>query len=98
MIHGIPVYWLLYTMGGIQLLATLRYIRRLREWHHGYLALMLGVLPWWWARVAALTILADDLYQHTAQQRDRLNGFPMRPDFSPLHRLYVALYRLVFRG
>ena len=90
-------YWIVYAVATVQLLLTLRYLRRLREWHHGYLAMMLGALPWWPARVAALVLFADELYQHIRQEMAKRAGRPMNPDDSPLHRAYVALYRMVFR-
>ncbi|HET7551212.1 MAG TPA: hypothetical protein VFK04_07975 [Gemmatimonadaceae bacterium] len=90
-------YWLLYALLTGQLLATLWYLRRLKEWHHGYLAMIVGVIPWWPARIAALVLFADELYQHVRQELAKRAGRPMNPDDSPLHRLYVWAYRAVFR-
>lgn len=90
-------YWLLYALLSGLLLSALARLHRLREWHHGYLAMMLGVLPWTWARLAALVLFADELWQHLRQALALEDGRTPGPDDSPLHVAYVALYRAVFR-
>ena len=93
MIAGVPVYWLLYAALGIELITSLLYIRRAHEWdHHGYYALIAGLSPWWWLRILALLVLADDVYQHSVQAHDAYEGRKPRADFSPLHRFYVWVY------
>ncbi len=88
-------YWLAYATGGAQLLLALRYLRRMRELHHGYYGLVLGALPWWPVRLVGLVLLVDDGWQHTVQVGDVAEGRPMRPDFSPVHRFYVWLVRRI---
>lgn len=90
-------YWILYAALSVLLLSALARLHRLREWHHGYLAMMLGVLPWTWAKVAALVLFADELWQHLRQALALENDRKPGPDDSPLHRLYVWAYRAVFR-
>ena len=77
--------------------ASLGLMKRLREWHHGYLGIlmMLMGMVWWvlapspWALVlmaAGGLILSDDAYQHDRQS----NGDPTY--LSPLHRAFGWFY------
>jgi hypothetical protein len=70
------------------LFAALLDLGRLREWHHGYMGILLaGLGVWLPLRIAGLVILADDVVQHLIQTR--------WPDYrSPLHRAYGVLYRI----
>ena len=64
-----------------------------REWHHGYLGLLLVLLGVWlhasWLTVLGAVVVLDDTVQHIVETTMH------RPWRSPLHRLYAAtLWRL----
>lgn len=94
----LPVlYWWAYAIGALVGLTSLSRLRRLGELHHLYYGLALGALPWWPVRLLGLALVADDAMQHLVQAQDVAYGLPPRPDWSPLHRLYVWLVRRVTR-
>ena len=60
-----------------------------REWHHAYIGIVLTFSTTPWVALVGVLILADDAWQHTKQTWE--------PSYeSPLHRLYVWVYRRVF--
>ena len=84
------LYWpVFFALAALVVLAIWR-IDRLGEMHHAWIGIALAALPWWPARLAALVLLADELYQHGTQAIEAMRGLPMRPDFSPIHRAYVT--------
>lgn len=91
------LYWWAFASLALAGTAALLQLRRLREWHHLYYGIVLGALPWWPARLVGLVLLADDAVQHLAQAQDVAYGLPPRPDWSPIHRLYVWLVRRIAR-
>lgn len=66
----------------VLLVGALMWLRRLKEWHHGYLGLLLCLIPWTPAKIIGLILLADDTLQHVVQC--------FRPAYlSPFHQLYA---------
>lgn len=90
-----PALW--WTYGALALvgLVSLTLIRRLAEVHHLYIGMALALLPWQPAHWVGLVLMADDAVQHAVEAIDFLRGFKPRPDWSPIHNLYVWAYRLI---
>ena len=89
----LTLYWLFWALSLAELLIQLLRLGRLRELHHGYYGAVLAVLPWWPLRILGMYLLLDDVWQHWVEALDIEDGRVPRPDFSPVHRLYLWLYR-----
>ncbi|HXE60893.1 MAG TPA: hypothetical protein VN607_09305 [Gemmatimonadaceae bacterium] len=91
-----PALWLTYGVLAFMGLVALAIIRRLAEAHHLYIGMALALIPWPPARYAGLVLMADDAVQHAVEAIEYFRGYIL-PDWSPIHRLYVLLYRLIAR-
>ena len=90
-----PELWVAYGVLAVAGLAALVLIHRLAEIHHLYIGMALALIPWPPAHWVGLVLMADDTVQHAVQAIDFLRGLKPRPDWSPIHRLYVWAYRLI---
>lgn len=88
-------------------LGELSYLGRVRELHHGYYgaaAMFAGaqIAPKHKVLGHALEfgggyLLSDDLYQHGVQSYEKATGQPIRPDFTPVHRVGAKVYGFILR-
>ncbi len=86
-------------------LGELGYLGRVHELHHGYYgatAMVVGSQVAPKHRVLGRTLefggsflLADDLYQHGVQSYEKATGQPIRPDFTPVHRMGAKVYGFI---
>lgn len=86
-------YWVTLAAWFINGFCSLVYLKRLKEKHHLYWGAILGVLPWWPIRILGYLLVVDDSIQHSVQVYDVQNGKPPRPDWTPVHKLGVALLK-----
>ncbi len=88
-------------------LGELTYLHRVRELHHGYYGagmMLVGAHVAPEHKVLGRTLevtggylLSDDLYQHGVQTYEKATGQPIRPDFTPVHRLGARVYGIMLR-
>lgn len=67
-----------------------------REWklHHGYFGFpLLFAMTHPWVQLVGIVFIADDLVQHGYQALLFVLGKPTVPDFTPIHKLGVAIIR-----
>lgn len=86
-------------------LGELTYLHRVRELHHGYygatmMAVGAHVAPdhqvlGHTLEISGGLLLGDDLYQHGVQTYEKASGEPIRPDFTPIHRLGARVYGVI---
>ncbi len=88
-------------------LGELTYLHRVRELHHGYYGAAMSVFGAHIApkhemlghslEISGGYLLSDDLYQHGVQSWEKAHGEPIRPDFTPVHRLGAQVYGVILR-
>lgn len=93
--HWTEAFWTAYGVLAVIGLAAIARLGRLVELHHLYWGAAIALIPWTPTRIVGLVLMLDDTVQHAVQAAQLLTGHAPEPDWSPVHRAYVAVYRWV---